>query len=68
MQFGAPENTNGTDNFPKAGLFPWLALPAFRSTPRKPVLRIRGLFDPWIRDPMNNPDHVSESLKNSILG
>jgi hypothetical protein len=22
MQFGAPENTNGTDNFPKAGLFP----------------------------------------------
>jgi hypothetical protein len=29
MQFGAPENTNGTDNFPKAGLFPYLAAAAF---------------------------------------
>jgi hypothetical protein len=37
-------------------------------------IRIRGLFDPWIRDPgwvkksgsrfgMNNPDHISESLE-----
>jgi hypothetical protein len=37
-------------------------------------IRIRCLFDPWIRDPgwvkksgfgsgMNNPDHISESLE-----
>jgi hypothetical protein len=32
---------------------------------------IRYLFDPWIRDPgcgMNNPDHISESLKTNFLG
>ncbi len=47
------------------------------------MLRIRDLFDPWIRDPgwvknqypapgsgsgMNNPDHISESLETIFLG
>jgi hypothetical protein len=45
-------------------------------------IRIRGFFDPWIRDPgwqknpdpgknqdppgANNPDHISESLKTTF--
>jgi hypothetical protein len=43
----------------------------------KPVLRIRCLFEPWIRDPgwvkksgsgsgMNNPDNICESLETNF--